>query len=127
MWLREAIARINSSMRPLCSVCNIRPRMVNYIRDSVHHYRSKCSTCARTGRSLPPPKPRWLSAGYHKKSICDVCGFKSTYPSQTTVYHINGNLEDVAPHNLRTVCLNCCEVVKRTHVNWRRGDLQVDR
>lgn len=42
------------------------------------------------------------------------------------VYHINGNLQDVRLHNLRTVCLNCVEVVKRVQVNWRRGDLQVD-
>lgn len=43
-----------------------------------------------------------------------------------TVYYIDGNLENNSFVNLRTVCLNCVEVVKRKEVTWRRGDLEVD-
>jgi hypothetical protein len=28
--------------------------------------------------------------------------------------------------NLRSICLNCIEVVKKKQVTWRRGDLMVD-
>lgn len=42
------------------------------------------------------------------------------------VYYIDGNLENNHYANLRTVCLNCIEVVKRKEVTWRRGDLEVD-
>jgi len=113
-------------MRPICSNCNKLPRRVNYIRDGVRHYRSLCGACSRSKEKLPTPKPRWMSGGYKKKSSCDCCGFRCTYTSQMIVYHINGNLEDISLHNLRTVCLNCVEIVKRTQINWRRGDLQVD-
>jgi hypothetical protein len=55
-----------------------------------------------------------------------LCGFKSLYPSQMTVFHIDGDLTNVVFSNLRTICLNCVEVVKRKEVTWRRGDLTVD-
>jgi hypothetical protein len=42
------------------------------------------------------------------------------------VFHIDGNLENSELTNLRSICLNCIEVVKRKEVNWKRGDLQVD-
>jgi hypothetical protein len=28
--------------------------------------------------------------------------------------------------NLRSICLNCVEVVKKKDVTWKRGDLEVD-
>jgi hypothetical protein len=43
-----------------------------------------------------------------------------------TVYCIDGNLQNVAFSNLRSVCLNCVEVIKRKEITWKRGDLQVD-
>jgi hypothetical protein len=46
--------------------------------------------------------------------------------SQITVFHIDGKLENVELTNLRSICLNCVEVVKKKEVNWRRGDLEVD-
>jgi calcineurin-like phosphoesterase family protein len=42
------------------------------------------------------------------------------------VFHIDGDLTNVSHHNLRTICLNCVEVVKRRDVTWKRGDLLVD-
>jgi hypothetical protein len=46
--------------------------------------------------------------------------------TQLLVYHINGNLNDSELRNLRTVCLNCVEVVKKTDPTWRPGDLVPD-
>ena len=43
-----------------------------------------------------------------------------------TVYHIDGQPQNVDFKNLRTICLNCIEVVKRKEVVWVRGDLTVD-
>ena len=43
-----------------------------------------------------------------------------------TVFYIDGKLENAEFSNLRTICLNCVEVVKRKDVTWKRGDLQVD-
>lgn len=113
-------------MRPFCSQCGLKPCARNYVRNSVVHYRSTCESCRRRRVQLPPQKPRWQTAGYTKKTVCDNCGYRALYPSQTVVHHINGNLEDATLSNLRTVCLNCLEIVKRKEVNWRRGGLQVD-
>jgi hypothetical protein len=55
-----------------------------------------------------------------------LCGFRSVYNTQMVVYHINGILTDISLSNLRTICLNCVEVVKRKEITWKRGDLQVD-
>jgi hypothetical protein len=43
-----------------------------------------------------------------------------------TVFYIDGDLKNNKLSNLRTICLNCVEVVKRKEVTWKRGDLQVD-
>ena len=69
---------------------------------------------------------RWQLNGYKKKAVCDRCGFKAKYSAQLQVFHIDGNLNNTELINLRTVCLNCIEVLKRKEVNWRRGDLEVD-
>jgi hypothetical protein len=42
------------------------------------------------------------------------------------VFHIDGDLTNTNFINLRTICLNCVEIVKNKEVNWKRGDLQVD-
>ena len=112
--------------RPFCKKCNKKPCAVNYKRKGITYYRSICDTCRD---NIPVHKRReqaWEKAGYTKKPHCDLCGFKSLYPSQIVVYHIDGNLKNTAFTNLRSICLNCVEVVKRKSVNWRRGDLTVD-
>jgi len=114
------------AIRPICKQCNKNPCAVNYIRDGVKHYRSICDGC---GKNKPKPKTRkanWELAGYKKKPVCDICGFKSLYQSQLTVFHIDGDLRNTNFSNLRSICLNCVEVVKRKEVTWKRGDLQVD-
>lgn len=68
----------------------------------------------------------WEKTGYKKKTACDLCGFKSLFPSQITVFYIDGNLNNTEYSNLRSICLNCIEVVKKKEITWKRGDLQVD-
>lgn len=113
-------------IRPLCSVCNKNFAAANYWRNGVRHYRSRCEGCIRKQRNLRPQTPRWQLDGYKKKPTCDLCGFRAKYTSQLTVHHIDGNLNHSSMINLRTVCLNCTEVVKRTQPTWRIGDLTVD-
>ena len=121
--------RVNTSMglkRPICKKCNKNYCAINYKRDGVTHYRSICDGC---GENKPRKKTKvhgWEKAGYKKKAVCDLCGFKSLYPTQITVFHIDGKLENTELNNLRSICLNCIEVVKRKEITWRRGDLQVD-
>ena len=112
--------------RPLCKVCGKNPRAPAYYRYGRRYYRARCSSCIRKNRNLRAQVPRWQSDGYKKKPTCDLCGFKSRYSSQLIVYHIDGNLNNSSLINLRTVCLNCIEVVKRNNTTWRIGDLTVD-
>lgn len=112
--------------RPICKVCNKNVCAANYYRDGVRHYRSRCEECNRKNKKVKPPVPRWKKNGYKKKPTCDVCGFKSLYDTQTTVFHIDGNLNNTELPNLRTVCLNCVEAIKRKEFTWRQGDLEVD-
>ena len=112
--------------RPICKQCNKNYTAINYKRDGITHYRSTCDECGRKKNKLKPRKANWTNSGYKKKTACDLCGFKSLFPTQITVFHVDGNLEHIEQTNLRSICLNCVEVVKRKDVNWRRGDLQVD-
>jgi hypothetical protein len=113
--------------RPICPACNQRPCAVNYQRDNVTHYRSRCGYCISKQRKIKPAKPRWELAGYKKKPTCDRCGFKAKYAAQLIVFHIDGNLNNSGLRNLKTVCLNCVVDVKRADLPWRLGDLEVDR
>jgi hypothetical protein len=115
-----------ASKRPICKTCNKNPCAINYVRVGITHYRSICDQCGRKKNKLKPRVFNWEKAGYKKKPTCDICGFKSLYPTQMTVYHIDGDLKNVMFSNLRSICLNCVEVVKKKEVTWKRGDLQVD-
>jgi hypothetical protein len=112
--------------RPICTVCQQRPCAVNYHSQDTVHYRSKCDTCSRKHKKLKPREPKWKKQGYKKKSICDLCGFKARIASQILVYHIDGDLNNVEHRNLRSVCRNCVEDIKRQDRPWRRGDLEPD-
>lgn len=113
-------------IRPICKQCNKNVCAINYKRLGIRHYRRLCDECGRKKNKLQPFKPNWEKSGYKKKTSCDVCGFKSLYPTQITVFHIDGNLQNIEFSNLRSVCLNCIEVVKKKNVNWKRGDLQIE-
>jgi len=114
------------SYRSLCSVCKQRPVAVNYIKDDITHYRTKCDACLKKKKTPKPFVPRWKQAGYVKKTVCDLCGFRAKYASQTLVYHIDGNLNNSAPKNLKTVCRNCEVGLSKSDSVWRAGDLQPD-
>ena len=109
--------------RPLCQSCNQRFCAVNYYKDSVPHYRSRCETCMRKKRKLKAREPRWQISGYKKKPACDRCGFKARHHSQLLVMHVDGNANNCDLKNLRTVCLNCVADLKRQDSTWRPGDL----
>jgi len=111
--------------RPFCKQCNKNLCEVNYIKKGITHYRSLCNECQKK-KSKKSRIANWEKSGYKKKIVCDSCGFRSLYPSQMTVFHIDGNLKNIALSNLRTICLNCVEVVKRKELTWKRGDLTID-
>ena len=114
------------NMRPICETCNKNYRAINYIKNDTTHYRSLCNECRSKKEKKTPGKANWTRSGYKKQATCDLCGFKSLFTSQITVFHIDGKLENISLNNLRSICLNCVEVVKKKEVNWRRGDLKVD-
>ena len=115
-----------STLRPICKNCNKNYCAINYRKNDVTHYRSLCDECGRKKKKLKPRKNLWAKKGYKKKTTCDLCGFRSVLQTQITVFHVDGDLENANLNNLRSICLNCIEVVKKQNVNWKRGDLQVD-
>ena len=112
--------------RPICPACQQRVRAVNYYKDDVPHYRSRCEVCIKKNKKIKPPVPRWQASGHKKKPACDRCGFRARHASQLLVMHIDGNLSNTELRNLRTVCLNCVADLKRSDSTWRPGDLQPD-
>ena len=112
--------------RPKCGACNQRLCAVNYIRDGVKHYRSRCDYCIKRERRIKPARPRWELAGYKKKPICDRCGFRSKFSAQLLVYHMDGNLHNTGLRNLKTVCQNCVVEIEKSDSIWQPGDLEPD-
>lgn len=110
-------------MRPLCKICGEKPVAVNYYKGKKAYYRSKCDCCSRGNT---PGKPKWYRLGYRKKDHCEKCGFKSKHSEQFNVFHIDGDLENCRPTNLKTVCANCQRVLHKEGVRWRQGDLTPD-
>jgi len=116
---------LDFSKRPMCD-CGRNPCAINYIRKGKTYYRSICDGCGRMKEKLKPRIPGWIKSGYKKKTTCDLCGFPSLFSQQLTVFHIDGKLKNTAHSNLRSICLNCVEVVRRREVTWKRGDLIPD-
>jgi len=85
-------------MRPLC-VCGQRPAAINYRKKNKVYYRKLCETCLRNG---------------------------SKHEEQFNVYHVDGNLENCRPTNLKTVCANCQRIIQKEGYRWRQGDLKPD-
>ena len=113
-------------IRPVCPACRQRPCAINYYRDEVAHYRNRCGQCISKSRNVKPPEPRWKTAGYKKKPACDRCGFRSRYASQLLVYHADSNQHNTNLRNLKTICLNCVEEIKRMDRPWTPGELEPD-
>jgi hypothetical protein len=107
-------------MRPLCS-CGRGPVAINYYKEGVAFYRSQCGPCLRGVKVA-----RWQRAGYKQKSQCEKCGFKSHHTEVFSVFHVDGDLNNCRPANLKTVCSNCAKVLHKEGVKWRQGDLVAD-
>lgn len=114
---------LNKFMRPLCR-CGQRPRAVNYKKNGKTYYRSLCEICMANG--LYHGVPRWLRAGYKKKTTCDKCGFRSPHSEVFRVFHVDGDLNNCRPSNLKTVCCNCAQVLGKEGITWKQGDLIAD-
>jgi hypothetical protein len=114
---------VNICMRPLCK-CGFRPRAINYYKNGKPYYRSLCETCGANG--LYAGVPRWQRYGYKPKTQCEKCGFKSPHKEVFRVFHVDGNLENCRPTNLKTVCANCSQVLAKEGITWRQGDLIAD-
>ena len=110
-------------MRPLC-VCGKRPAAINYKKDGKTYYRKKCEQCLRNGAGHGIPL--WEQRGYVKKNVCEKCGFKSKHSEQFNVFHVDGNLENFRPNNLKTICANCQRIVQKEGIRWKQGDLTPD-
>ena len=60
--------------RPICNACNRQMVAVNYIKENITHYRTRCDSCIRRKRKKKLKEPRWRSSGF-KKSL----GFFNTF------------------------------------------------
>ncbi len=110
-------------MRPLCK-CGVRPRAVNYKKKDRTYYRSLCEICMAHGAYHGIP--RWQRAGYKIKNQCEKCGFKSPHQEVFKVFHVDGNLDNCRHSNLKTVCNNCSQILAKSGITWRQGDLIAD-
>jgi hypothetical protein len=107
-------------MRPLCS-CGRAPVSINYYKHGKAFYRSQCGLCLRGVK-----EPRWQRSGYAVKNTCDKCGVKSPHKEIFSVFHVDGDLNNCRPVNLKTVCANCAKVLHKEGIRWRQGDLVPD-
>jgi hypothetical protein len=110
----------------MCTACNQRLVAVNYRRDDVTHYRTRCDHCIRRNKKIRPPEALWKKSGYKKKPTCDRCGFRAKYAMQLMVYHVDSNLNNSSLRNLKTVCQNCAVEIKKVDLTWAPGDLEPD-
>lgn len=111
-------------MRPLC-ICGQRPAAINYKKGNKIYYRKRCERCLRTGgKSIGIPK--WKQAGYQKKGTCEKCSYTSKHSEQFNVFHIDGDLNNCRPTNLKTICANCQRTLQKEGVRWKQGDLTPD-
>ena len=110
-------------MRPLCK-CGQRPAAINYKKGNRTYYCTLCETCLRNGINHGIPK--WKQRGYEKKNDCEKCGFHSKYSEQFNVFHMDGDLNNCRPSNLKTICANCQRLLQKEGSRWRQGDLRPD-
>lgn len=110
-------------MRPLCK-CGLRPAAINYKKGNKVYYRKLCERCSRNG--LNHGVPKWKQRGYKKLDTCEKCGFHSKHQEQFNVFHIDGDLDNCRPANLKTICANCQRILQKDGVVWKQGDLVPD-
>jgi len=110
-------------MRPLCK-CKQRPAAINYYKNGKTYYRKLCEVCLKYGVNHGIPK--WKQRGYEKKDNCEKCGYASKHHEQFNVFHIDGDLNNCRPGNLKTICANCQRIIQKSGVKWKQGDLVPD-
>ena len=110
-------------MRPICK-CGQRPRAINYKKGNKVYYRSLCEICLAHGAYYGIP--RWFRAGYRVKHQCEKCGFKNLHAEVFRVFHVDGDLNNCRPSNLKTICCNCAQVLGKEGITWKQGDLIAD-
>ena len=110
--------------RPLC-ICGLRPAAVNYKKEGRTFYRKKCEPCNRVG-TVGAGFPKWYLDGYRAKDFCEKCGFKSKSKEQFNVFHVDGDLTNSRPSNLKTVCANCQRILAKEGITWKQGGLVPD-
>ena len=110
-------------MRPLCVSCRKAAAAINYYKNGRTFYRKKCDSCAN-GRSKG--LPRWYLSGYRQKDFCEKCGYKSRHREVFNVYHLDGDLDNCRPSNLKTICANCQRTLHQEGRRWSQGDLTPD-
>jgi hypothetical protein len=108
---------------PLCRECQLRPCQVNYIKNSVRHYRSRCYSCAQGRKKIPNNN---IVLGYKKKPKCERCGFVPKIPEQLRLHYADYNAANSNFKNLRTVCCNCAAELDTLKLPWTAGDLTPD-
>ena len=113
--------------RPLCKTCLQKPRSYGYKKKNKIYYRSQCDSCIRKkNKQKTGYSPKWHTAGYRKKTRCELCGFKAQHKVQLDVLFVDGNLRNVKDSNLKTVCANCQRLGSVRKLGWRVGDLVAD-
>lgn len=124
---KTSFNRINTKAHPdapLCNSCREKPRQLNRYRGEKAYYFKQCYECRSKHRTIH--KMTWDVKGYTKKLTCDRCGFKAKHESQIDVFHVNGNLQDARPTNLKSVCKNCSTLFGISEPTWKVGDLIPD-
>ncbi len=109
----------------ICPCCHRKPTAINYKKNGRTYYHKKCIVCYRKKRKVAPAG--WLKSGYKKKEKCERCGFRFKFPEQSSVYHVDGNVENNDWMNLKTVCCNCEVEIKHTNLPWKPSALIPDR
>lgn len=107
-------------MRQICPACNSKPVAINYTKNGVTHYRTKCDSCTRKNKKIVP---KWVKVGYKKKPQCECCGFKARYQEQLSVCFVDNNTNNTVLTNIKTVCLNCYATIVTMNLGW--SNLQV--
>ena len=101
---------MNIGTRPLCIQCKAKPRAYGYRKGTKIYWRRLCDTCNRK-----------------KKSKCEMCGFKAQESLQLDIFFVDGNKNNCAFHNLKTVCANCQRLASIKKLRWKMGDLVADQ
>lgn len=63
---------------------------------------------------------KYKKYGKHKKSKCELCGFKPVHKCQLDVDHIDGNHDNNEYSNLQTLCANCHRLKTYLNKDWEK-------